>query len=518
MSSGLFATSTPTPFGIPQSDGSAFIDTGWLHASVTPTPNDLVLSDGSGHISPDWLVRGNFSSPAIFQQTDGTGAVFGTGVALTLSTQAAALVWAGPVTGTAAAPTFRALALTDINTALSTWTGSANLATVGTIATGTWHGTAVADTYIASASTWNGKQAAYANLTSFGSLANASGWLKNNGTGTLSYSTPTKSDVGLGSVENTALSTWAGSTSLTTLGTLSALSIGSPGVVMDWDIHNGLNFFGSTDNNMMSWKNTGVGASAIRYLDVSGIELGAFGYGGHSGTVYHPFCDMMYLSIGGGSSVANGGHPTSFAVVNDNTGMNSYVQFLLKDTGELEYRAPGSSLIFSSDNSGNTLTAGIATAAGMKSTAGVNFYAPGFSSTPAIFTNSNNQIGFGTNAPNVFAHFKRDNCVIKLESTVAGDTGFFLLGSSGQLWAFETGRADIFGADSTFGIYCAGLGSVFQIDSSVGDVVVKRLKTGDPSGGTAKPWRLGNYTAGIAVQAGKVRVEINGTPYDLLTA
>ena len=43
------------------------------------------------------------------------------------------------------------------NTALSTWTGSANLATVGTITTGTWHGAAIADAYIASAATWNAK-------------------------------------------------------------------------------------------------------------------------------------------------------------------------------------------------------------------------------------------------------------------------------------------------------------------------------------------------------------------------
>ena len=42
--------------------------------------------------------------------------------------------------------------------------------------------------------------------------------------------------------------------------------------------------------------------------------------------------------------------------------------------------------------------------------------------------------------------------------------------------------------------------------------------TSNPSGGTAQPWKLGNYTAGIAVQSGKVRVEINGTPYDFLTA
>lgn len=44
--------------------------------------------------------------------------------------------------------------------------------------------------------TFNGKQTAYTNLTSIGSLANSAGWLYNNGTGTFSYSTPTAADVG----------------------------------------------------------------------------------------------------------------------------------------------------------------------------------------------------------------------------------------------------------------------------------------------------------------------------------
>ena len=43
------------------------------------------------------------------------------------------------------------------NTALSTWTGSSNLATVGTITAGTWTGSAIADTYVAGAAAWNAK-------------------------------------------------------------------------------------------------------------------------------------------------------------------------------------------------------------------------------------------------------------------------------------------------------------------------------------------------------------------------
>jgi len=57
-----------------------------------------------------------------------------------------------------------------------------------------------------------------------GSLpANANGYLKNDGSGTLSWdnASTVKTFLSLGNVENTALSTWAGTTNLTTLGTVS---------------------------------------------------------------------------------------------------------------------------------------------------------------------------------------------------------------------------------------------------------------------------------------------------------
>jgi len=65
------------------------------------------------------------------------------------------------------------------NTALSTWAGSSNITTVGSITAGEWAGTAIADAYISSASTWNAKQDAItasnrlnANLVSAGSVSN----------------------------------------------------------------------------------------------------------------------------------------------------------------------------------------------------------------------------------------------------------------------------------------------------------------------------------------------------------
>jgi len=51
------------------------------------------------------------------------------------------------------------------NTALSTWAGTSNINTLGTIGAGIWQGTVIGDSYISSASTWNSKQAGNAYLT-----------------------------------------------------------------------------------------------------------------------------------------------------------------------------------------------------------------------------------------------------------------------------------------------------------------------------------------------------------------
>ena len=64
-------------------------------------------------------------------------------------------------------------------------------------------------------STWNNKQNSFSILTTLGSLANSLGWLKNDGSGVLSYSTPTKSDVGLSNVVNADTTTTANITDST---------------------------------------------------------------------------------------------------------------------------------------------------------------------------------------------------------------------------------------------------------------------------------------------------------------
>ena len=114
------------------------------------------------------------------------------------------------------------------NTALSTWAGSTNITTLGTVATGTWNATALGDSYISSAATWNAKQ----NALTFGiadtnSVVIDSASVADNDYAKFTASglegrtaSETKTDLSLDNVENTALSTWTGSTNVTTLGTI----------------------------------------------------------------------------------------------------------------------------------------------------------------------------------------------------------------------------------------------------------------------------------------------------------
>jgi hypothetical protein len=98
------------------------------------------------------------------------------------------------------------------------------------------------------------------------------------------------------------------------------------------------------------------------------------------------------------------------------------------------------------------------------------------------------------------------------------DAGLLLgNGSTAKLYIYK-------GNDDRFEIFSVGrtgsAGAVMTINYTGTQIefITGAIKTVAPSGGSAQFWKLGNYTAGVAVQAGKVRVEINGVAYDLLTA
>jgi len=99
----------------------------------------------------------------------------------------------------------RTITFPDATGSVITTGNLTSITSTGTIASGTWQGTAIADTYISSATTWN-----TASTDRFKWDGGATGLVA--GTG--------RTSLGLGSVENTAISTWAGSTNITTLGTV----------------------------------------------------------------------------------------------------------------------------------------------------------------------------------------------------------------------------------------------------------------------------------------------------------
>lgn len=96
------------------------------------------------------------------------------------------------------------------NTAISSFAGSSNITTVGTISSGTWEGTAIADNYISSASTWNGK------LDSAGTIAtNDYARFDANGDLVGRSTSEVKSDLSLQNVTNESKATMFTSAALT---------------------------------------------------------------------------------------------------------------------------------------------------------------------------------------------------------------------------------------------------------------------------------------------------------------
>jgi hypothetical protein len=161
--------------------------------------------------------------PDIFEVSGSPVTSAGT-LAATLATQAQNRFFSGPATGADAAPTFRSIVagdLPDLSGTYLTVIAAASIYLTQANAASTYLTQAnAASTYLTQAAAALSYQPLATTLTTFAALGNTTGWLHNDGSGALGYSTPTKSDVGLGNVENTALSTWAGSTNLVTLGTI----------------------------------------------------------------------------------------------------------------------------------------------------------------------------------------------------------------------------------------------------------------------------------------------------------
>jgi len=123
---------------------------------------------------------------------------------------------------------------------------SSSLQSLGTISSGVWTGTAINDTYISSATIWNNKQ----NALTFGISDTNSIVIDNVSVANNDYARFTlnglegrnynevKTDLSLNNVENTTLSTWTGSTNISTIGSLSTNIL--PAITNTYDIGSSL--------------------------------------------------------------------------------------------------------------------------------------------------------------------------------------------------------------------------------------------------------------------------------------
>lgn len=210
----------------------------YIYPTTDGSNNQVLTTNGSGTLSWSTVSSGGsgtvtsvgLSLPNIFSVSGSPVQSSGT-LTGTLANQNANLVFAGPSGGAATTPAFRSLVASDLPTITS----------LGTVTSGTWNATAIGIAYGGTGQTTaTAAFNALSPITTLGDIVYGSGtnaatrlagnttatknFLSQTGTGSVSaapaWSTVSKSDVGLDSVENTALSTWAGTSSITTLGTI----------------------------------------------------------------------------------------------------------------------------------------------------------------------------------------------------------------------------------------------------------------------------------------------------------
>ena len=82
---------------------------------------------------------------------------------------------------------------------------------------------------------------------------------------------------------------------------------------------------------------------------------------------------------------------------------------------------------------------------------------------------------------------------------------------------YKVGSLTYDSGGSAFITYIGG-GNKWQVNNSGNGVLSGSIKTGTPTGGTAQPWKMGQYNTTAPSATGYVEVDINGTLYKLLAS
>ena len=134
----------------------------------------------------------------------------------------------GTFSGAVTAPSFiGSIAASSITgTTLASNVVLSSLTSLGTITSGVWNGTAIGDTYISSAATWN-----TASTDRFKWDGGATGLVAATGRTSLGLDIGTNVQAYNATLDNVAAGTYTGSSSITTIGTLPTLAISTTGTV-----------------------------------------------------------------------------------------------------------------------------------------------------------------------------------------------------------------------------------------------------------------------------------------------
>ncbi len=255
------------------------------------TANHVIINDGTGTITSEAhlaIARGGTGAATANDARINLGLAIGTNVQ---AYDADLTTYAGisPSTdiqtllGSADAATARTnIGLGNVeNTALSTWAGSANITTLGTVGTGTWQGNVVAPAYGGTgvnASTATNGQLLIGNGSGF-SLANITGTVNQvsvvNGAGTITLSTPQEIHTG-------ATPTFAG-LDLNGALAMGANNITSTGSISGETLTDGT--FSVTSGNISTSGTLSSGAAAVTSLRVTSLGDGSASFINGDGTI-----------------------------------------------------------------------------------------------------------------------------------------------------------------------------------------------------------------------------------------
>jgi len=222
--------------------------------------------------------------------------------------------------------------------------GSASITTLGTISTGTWSATDVAVAAGGTgASTAGGARTNLGlvigtNVQAFGAIlddlntlgANAadSEFLVGTAAGALAWETgaTARTSIGLGNVEDTALSTWAGSANITTLGTITEAIIIDSVIEIRTEADNNL-FIGENINTTLTTgdDNTSVGWQALDAITEGGnnVALGSQALGALTTGSWNMAIgtNALLLNVTGNFNVAIGANVLNPNTASNNTGI-----------------------------------------------------------------------------------------------------------------------------------------------------------------------------------------------------